>query len=199
MSEQHPITVIQHGQIIVGVPGATQTIKSVDGMMSFTTVEQINAAFGAGSEAATMAIRALDNGKRKAWQDREARLDDEMAFDKATKINAKDYTGWVVWQGHGDNDGYFKSVDAVIEYCADNEINGPKCVWACAPEHLHINAEAILEDALEEHFEDAGDSITTTEVERLQTFLDEWTKAQGIVSWHEDRTRAVMLSPGDEQ
>ncbi len=164
--------------------------------MLFANAEQINAAFGAGSEVATMAIRALDTRTRETTDEYHARLNQEE-FDKATKINANDYTGWVSWPVHGDNDGYFRSVDALLEHCANHEIKAPAFVWACTAEHLHINAAAILEDALEEHFEDAGDSITATELERLQTFLDEWTAAQRITSWHEDRTRAVMLPPVD--
>lgn len=126
-----------------------------------------------------------------------ARLDRE-AFDKATKIDAKDYTGWVSRPGHDEDEAYFESVEALLVYCADNELPRPAFVWACKSFALHVNADFILEQALEEHAENAGDSITTTEVERLQAFLDEWAAKQDVVSWDKDRERAVMIPLVDE-
>ena len=164
--------------------------------MLFANAEQINAAFGAGSEAAIIAICALDTRKRETREEKEARLDRET-FDKATKIDAKDYTGWVscslCWNG------YFKSVDEVIVYCAENDLPRPKFVWACTSTPLKLDASDIIDAALEDHHEDARDNISDADEQRLQAFLDEWTAAQGIVSWSEDNTRAVMLPPGDGQ
>lgn len=159
------------------------------------SVKDVDARFAAGSEAARMMHAAL-NPNPETWEQRIARMERE-AFEKATKIDAKDYTGWVSWPGHGD-DGYFESVEALIEHCASHELNSPRYVWACIPQPFKLDADEILDNALEEHFDGARGEISKSEEKRLQAFLDEWAAAQKIVSWREDRTRAVMLSPADE-
>lgn len=116
------------------------------------------------------------------------------AFEKATKIPAAEYTGWVSWPGCVGDDGYFESVQELLNHCAKTGKPAPTFVWACKPIPLHLDAEGIVDQALEEHHEGAKDFISNAEMERLQVLLDEWAKAQGVTSWCEDRTRAVMIS-----
>lgn len=153
-----------------------------------------NTAFGAGSELARMMHAALDPSP-ETWEQRIARMEQE-AFAKATKIDAKDYTGWVSWAKHGDDgDGFFESINELRSYCVNNKLVVPEYVWACIPEPFKLNADWILNQALEEHHDGARGEISKVEEERLQAFLDEWAAAQEIVSWHEDRTRVVLFVP----
>jgi hypothetical protein len=160
------------------------------------TDKEVDYRFGAGSELGRMMHAAL-NPNPETWEQRLARNEQEY-FAKATKIDAKDYTGWVSWPGHGPNNGYFKSVDELLTFCANNKLDAPQWVWACTPEPLKLHADWILDQALEEHYDGARGEISDAEEKRLQAFLDEWAMAQKIVSWHEDRTRAVLLVPEQE-
>lgn len=147
--------------------------------------------YGTGSEMGRMMAIALDPNPLKTWEERQA-LDAQKAFEKATKINAAEYIGWVSWPKHGD-DGFFESVDAVRKHCAAQGLALPTFVWACLRDPFRLNADWILDQALEEHHDGARGEVSSAEELRLQAFLDEWVAAQGIVSWHEDRSRAVML------
>lgn len=121
---------------------------------------------------------------------------DRDAFDKATKVNAADYDGWVSWSDHGPNEGYFASVDDLLTYCEDEGCTLPAYVWGCSELPFHMSAERAIEDALDEHYEEARHKIADTEVERLQAFLDEWCEKQEVKSYFEDRGTAVMIRKG---
>ena len=147
---------------------------------------------GTGSEMSRMMAIALDPNPLKTAEERIA-LDAVRAFERAKKIDATEYSGWVSWPGHGD-DGFFESVDELRKHCARQGMALPAFVWACTPEPLRLEANWILDQALLEHHDGARGEVSSSEELRLQKFLDEWCAAQGIVSWHEDRTRAVMLT-----
>lgn len=160
------------------------------------SAEDVNKVAGAGSELGRM-MHAVLNPNPETWEQAEARREAE-SFAKATKIDAKDYTGWVSWPGVGNGEGYFESIDALLGQCKTSGVPTPPFVWACTPEPFKLNADWILDQALEEHYDGARGEISDAEEKRLQAFLDEWAAAQKIVSWHEDRTRAVLLVPERE-
>jgi hypothetical protein len=194
-NERKGFTIRTHGDVS---EKAIQVLaNAIPGPVIIERAEEVDALAGVGSEAGRMMHAALNPKPDETWQEREARQEQED-FAKATKIDAKDYTGWVSWRGHGPNNGYFESVDDLIRYCADHELNSPTFVWACKPDPLKLDADWILDQALEDHHKGARDEISDTEDARLQAFLDEWCAAQKIVTWREDRTRAVMMPPGDE-
>ena len=117
----------------------------------------------------------------------------KVAFEKAEKIPASEYKGWVSVPGCEDEDGYFESVTELLSFCASTGQHAPVFVWACAPVLFRLDADAIVEQALEDHREGAKDNIPDEAIERLQLLLDGWTQATGIVSQYEDQTRAVMI------
>jgi hypothetical protein len=160
-----------------------------------TNIEQAKEMYGAGSQVAVIAEAVLQPTPTMTWEERKAQRT-AQAFEKAKKIDATNYTGWVSWPGQGDEaDGYFDSTESLRKHCANNALDLPAWVWACTPEPLEFNADWIVEQALQEHFEGARVSIAESEVGALQEFLDKWAAKQNIVSWHEDTTRAVMLAP----
>ena len=155
-----------------------------------TSVDDVARFGGAGSEAHRMAQTIL-NPSTETWDQKQARWQRE-AFAKAKKIAAKDYTGWVSVPGFG-KDGFFNSIDELREHCKKFDVPVPEFVWSCTPKPLKLDADGILDQALEEHFDGARGNISDAEEARLQAFLDEWAAAQEIVSWHEDDSRAVIL------
>jgi hypothetical protein len=65
-------------------------------------------------------------------------------------------------------------------------------VWCCDPlDGFTLNAEHILESALEEHHEDAMEDVA---VDELQKLLDDWSATQKVTSWLESQRR---LAPED--
>jgi hypothetical protein len=112
-------------------------------------------------------------------------------------IQAKDHVGWVYWKGHGDKDGYFRSVAELIEWCADQEIALPQFVKACRAFGLELDAEYIIDCALENHHEDAGENITDAERAELQKLLDEWSKRTGVISYEETNDEIILWTLTD--
>ena len=159
-------------------------------MKTIETAEDANATFGTGSEVGRVIQTVL-----KPPETHEQRLvrTERDHFDRATKVDAVNYEGWVFWPYRGPQDGFFHSVEDLRNYCSSSEEDLPKFVWACTKEIFRLNADQILDDATQDHHDDARGEISASEEVRLQAFLDEWSAAQNIVSWHEDRSRAVML------
>ena len=98
-------------------------------------------------------------------------------------IHGKDYFGWVFCEGHGKRDGFFRSIKELVEYFAEREIALPQLVKACSARTLSMDADYIIDCALDEHHEDAGECISAAEREELQTFLDEWCARTSVVSY----------------
>lgn len=129
----------------------------------------------------------------------------DLSFDAATKIPAREYKGWVVWPDapvsscRCSTEDYFRSVDDVIEACAEDGIELPAFVWATSEMHLGFDANYVLESALEEHHEDAIDGIPSSAIDDLQALLDAWAARPDteVTTYVEDRTRAVVF--GDEE
>jgi predicted RNA-binding Zn-ribbon protein involved in translation (DUF1610 family) len=124
-----------------------------------------------------------------------AEQSEREAFDNAEKIHESAWGGPVYWDGHGPDDGHFTSVDAVREYCEDHGLDLPRYVNATEPHRLHLDADSILDSALEEHHEGAYDQC---DVDGLQKLLNGWCTAQKVTSYHEDPSRVVLLDGEDD-
>lgn len=120
---------------------------------------------------------------------RDAKREQER-FAKAQKVKEIEYDGWLYYCGE-----YHEDPDAMEEYCLQNDLEWPAWVWACSKIEFKIDADAVLEHALQNHYEDARSSIPQAAERKLQNLLDAWCAGQGIVSWEEDRSRAVILEP----
>lgn len=117
------------------------------------------------------------------------RAERAMDFAEAEKVPAKDYKGWVSW-----DDEYFPSVDEFREDCERRGRDVPPFVWACKSRRFEWNIDEALDSALDEHHEDARDWLV--DVDELRAFVAAWVAKQTLVTYYEDRTRAVVL---DEQ
>lgn len=114
---------------------------------------------------------------------------ERMAFEKAEKVSWRDYDGPVCVNG----DDYHRDVEEFVERCLDDGESLPLYVWSCTALRLSLNAEDIIDSALEsgEHHEDAFEDIA--DLEGLQKFLNEWCEKQTLESWGESHKVAVLL------
>lgn len=133
---------------------------------------------------------ACEAERKRASDEKEARREQER-FEKARKTTWKDYQGEMVYcDGYG-NDG-FLGLDEVEELLEGPPEECPDYVWACESYDLKLDAELILQQALEDHHEDAGEGITNEAGAELQKLLDDWCAKQGVRSF-EPIDEAVLL------
>lgn len=113
-------------------------------------------------------------------------------FAAARQVTAAEYTMGTVY------------VEAVERYMDLDEFlnwddygnEGPAPAYAYGTETIpfHIHAESIVENALEDHHDDA--EVSTWRIEALQGILDEWTAEAGVSSYGVDYTVVVMAEEG---
>ncbi|WP_373047215.1 hypothetical protein [Vulgatibacter sp.] len=133
--------------------------------------------------------------RRKGEEEREA-----AAFAKAKKVPEGEWSGPVFCEGIAGNcgDGYFYEVGDVRDECDADGIEPPPYVWATRPMVFTLDADDIIENALDGWYEDAGLDIPRSERRRLQDFLNEWCKAQRVQGFEEDRSVAIVLAPDEK-
>lgn len=120
---------------------------------------------------------------------------DQERFDKAKKIQLKDYDFEYVCI---DGNEVTSSVEDILDR---NEGLDPddddyiRWAWACHPQSWpHFDAHDIIYNHCEDLFEDASDDL---DAPSLQKALDEWLAAQGQCTWHiSDESRVVIFAPG---
>lgn len=122
-------------------------------------------------------------------------------FEKAEKINASDYSGPVFVENgpasrtmttDGDGD-YHESVTALLDACRDDGVEPPAFAWACTRDVPHTSADDVIKQALEEHYDGAGDALTPEHIDNLQEFLNRWWNESGVVTFRRDDQLAVVI------
>lgn len=121
-------------------------------------------------------------------------------FESAEKIDEKNYSGPVSWEGADawSGEGYFGSLNDLREACDDKGVPYPVYVYACDIDVPMWDAERVIEDALSDHHEDARDYLSAGSEEKLQAFLDEWSKDFEIKTWNVDHSRVVILAVNEK-
>lgn len=122
-------------------------------------------------------------------------------FQRADKVSIDDYPDQpVFWDSRGYHGGYFESIDEVLDFCEDNDNATPPFVWAALPTDFHIDADDIIESALERqaHYEGAASLISEEARKNLQAYLNVWSGELKIRTWHIDHRRAVLLVPDND-
>jgi len=161
-------------------------------LQGFDKAELIKTPFGRGEKANIIALTTwiATASKGMRFELPQAHPKEREAFEKAEKVQAKDWDGPVVLNG----DRFFSCVEDLLDDL-DGE-DDPKYVWACRKVGLGFDADDVINNALEsqEHHEDARDSITHGDVEELQALLTTWATKQRVETWWEDRTKAVILN-----
>lgn len=123
------------------------------------------------------------------------RCHEKRRFEKAEKLESWD--GYIYCaKGYGYNDGYFETVDDLIDYCHDHGLAPPKYAFVCEEQRHEIDVDAALENMLEDAYEDAGDHLQ--DEKELRDFIAEWNKKQYIVTYYPDYSRVVLINNGEE-
>jgi hypothetical protein len=130
-------------------------------------------------------------------KERELRYLEQMAA--AEKLDTWD--GWVYWEGFGSKDGFFYSLNDLLEWHADERHFRSDCpvlpefVFCCKPiPFCKADIEDIIERCTEDSFEDAADQIEGRK--ELEAALEAFNAANvGLVSYEPDWKHAVRVAP----
>lgn len=117
-------------------------------------------------------------------------------FERAEKIAAADYNGWVIC-----GDDYYPSVSEYLDYIEsenydlgeeDEKVLPEEYVWACAGTPCcQINLDHIIENATDEAHEDYNGPMG---VKELQKAVDEFNKLnEDDLSYTPDYKKAIIL------
>lgn len=117
---------------------------------------------------------------------------ERRTFEKAEKIAEADHDGPVWWDTYGPQDGFFESTEDLREWCEQEDVDLPVWVHATERIELRLDAERIVDHEVEQHNHHEG-AFDMCDIAGLQILLDEWAKKQGVVSYTEDSSRAVIL------
>ena len=126
----------------------------------------------------------------KDRQEKEAR-----AFEKAKKLTPQEWDG-PVFDRH---DNFFMSLDDFFDRCHDDEDYRKygTYVWCAREIKFSPNVEHMIESALDNHHEDAGDLISTEATKELEDFVEQWAAKQGVLSYEPDGKNVVVIEATD--
>lgn len=123
-------------------------------------------------------------------------------INSAKEIQLEDITT-DVWFYDEDTDKYFPDIDSFVAYYENNnnyetveELENylPEVLWFTEETSIQINAGNIIEDACEELHEDAYDSISTLDIQKLQKVLDKWCEEQtGTKTYYPDYNKYIKV------
>lgn len=141
-----------------------------------------------------------DCPQQRAIDEQDQLVKEKELFDKAPLLpddKQKDYEYFYSNVYTRDN-GYFNDWDEFFDdWEEEHECIGdvrPEFVWVTNPLAMSIDADDIVSSATEELYEDAIDDISTDEIKRLQSFLDEWTKNCGVgMTYYESHEYKVRI------
>jgi hypothetical protein len=114
---------------------------------------------------------------------------EQAAFEKAEKIEEKDYEGPVVW-----NNKFYYDPDNIC-YDLDDDEEFPKWAWACSKHKPTFDPCRILEWVDENVQVEDWDGIDWDDGPDLIQFVEKWFEKQTAYWWEEDCSRAVLLIP----
>jgi hypothetical protein len=147
-----------------------------------------------------------DLGDRKSYslicspcrQKRNKAKEDE-AFEKAEKVLPEEWDSWVWTDDTGHNDGYFESVEALIEWFNDAIEDGeedamPCYCWTTVEEKASYRHDWIIEHICENGWENQGDHIV--DEDELEKFIDGWCAKQ-LPTFQYTYKKAVLLHDGE--
>jgi len=125
---------------------------------------------------------------RPCRDERDAAKDVER-YEKATKVSAEDYKGRALYCELHDE----YSFDDLCGKCEESEVR-PDHYWACTSAGISVDADSIIENACEEHHEDAYGEISRESEKELQEFLDAWCAKQSVATFYPDFSTAVLVT-----
>jgi hypothetical protein len=126
---------------------------------------------------------------RKGWTVCDAcrhRKSDEKEAARRAAATVVEWDGNYLYDAQGDR--WFVDESEMLDAA---EESGFEYAYASYPKPLTLNAEAIVDSALEDHYEEA--EVDPPLVQELQDFLDDWCKRTGIVTYYPDYSRVVLV------
>ena len=120
---------------------------------------------------------------------------EKKQYERAEKLT--EWDGWVSWEGYGSNDGYFSSVNDLLEYCEDEEISPPKWVFVCKEQEHKIDIDRVIDIMIDDAYEGAGDHLV--DVKELEEFIDGWNDKQNITTYYPDYKRVLILEGWEKE
>lgn len=129
-------------------------------------------------------------------------------FEAAKKVSYEEYPEVVVfWEGAGsgdmEGDGYWSSLDALLEKCDEDGIERPKYVWGVRRQYLSLDAETVLEREFEsgEFHDGVGDHVPKALHDELDAFLKAWTAKlkEHLWSYFLDTSTAVLVPEASDE
>jgi hypothetical protein len=130
---------------------------------------------------------------RSAKQERS----EQMVWENSTKVPEAEWNG-PVWDEF--NDSFHDSIEEFVdEWQCDHgpEDTRPR-VYACFERKMSLDAERLVENALEDMHEDAYDELAPGWCAELQQALDAWVEKHSPVTWVPDRKRAIVWEPRED-
>lgn len=129
----------------------------------------------------------------KSCRDAKDAQEEMDRFNKAEKIPADQYDGWVFCEGHGNN-GFAETLKDMLEQCDDDGCDRPQYVWACkSKEFVKVSLDRVVEDILEEGFEnfESDDLNGLDELKAAVTAFEQTNKMH--VAYEPDYKRAILI------
>lgn len=128
---------------------------------------------------------------------------EKAKFDKAQKIPADEYDGWVYLDGTG-SEGYSDSVASFVERWEDDHDENeplPQFVWACRKQNFaKLDLDHVLYNIVEEAWEDFSIGKDLNGVDELSKALDAFNAAnETVFSYYPDESVAVLLNCNKDQ
>lgn len=112
---------------------------------------------------------------------------------RAKVVAAADYDGAVYAEGvTGEwGEGYSSDLTELLVSCKDFDDPVPAYCHPCHETHLRLDADSILEHALDGMHEDAADQVE--DYAGLRQFIADWNEKQHAVSYHPDMSRVIVI------
>ena len=83
-------------------------------------------------------------------------------------------------ENYRHNEGYFAEWEDFFDSLDDdNDDSHPEYVWGTIKTEMSLNADSIIENAIDDFYEDAGDEISDAARAELQQFLNDWCERFG--------------------
>ena len=136
-----------------------------------------------------------DSCRSKNYRER-ATVKEAERFEKATKIPAKGYEGWVYCEGGDSGDSYYPSIDDLIDDLVCNDLQGEVIyAWACTSHQIiSVDIDSILDNCCDSAYEDwEHDGSGLVEFREAIKVFEEASNTPQNTAWEIDYSRAVML------
>lgn len=126
--------------------------------------------------------------------------EEELRFQRASKvafseINIRDHV-WFYCEWYERDNGFFMDMKDLVEYCNEHKIPQPIYVWATKLVMIEVDANEILEEALErKDMAERMHLIHPVDIERLQEMLEQWCgeRSEELGSYEIDYDLAIII------